>query len=134
MTIFPEDVDAVMEIVGAESCVQCITDVMIWFRAFIDKCSNSVLDVETLNAYQSINLLQLKFGEGKNKMMPYFENIKRVIIRTMIYPFVFTNSGSELSKIRECRWCGTYFLWKRLSATFCSAKCRWAFHHAENTN
>lgn len=122
---------------------QAFHSVVCWFRAFMLGCSAGVIDVATLNKYKSTRALILEFQQTKNTMNPvlspvgwredaklYTSSVERAILSAWIYPFIFTATGEELSKIRRCRQCGTFFVGIRLSATFCTTKCRMAWNYA----
>ena len=106
-------------------------------------CSAGVVDVATLNKYKCTRALILEFQQTKNTMNPVLSpigwrdgsknsdgTIERLILSSWIYPFLFTANGEELSKIRRCRQCGIFFKGIRLSAAFCTTKCRMAWNYA----
>lgn len=117
--------------------------VVHWFQTFMLACSAGVVDVTTLNKFKCTRALVLEFQQTKNAMNPILSpvgwregeqafagSIERAILSTWVYPFIFTANGKELSKIRRCRQCGTFFKGVRLSATFCTTKCRMAWNYA----
>lgn len=117
--------------------------VVRWFQTFMLGCSAGVVDVATLNRFKCTRALVLEFQQTKNTMNPILSpvawregeraldgSIERSILSAWVYPFIFTANGEELSKIRRCRQCGTFFKGVRLSATFCTTKCRMAWNYA----
>ena len=134
--IFPDEDD------GA-ALKQAFDSVIRWFQTFMLGCSAGVVDVATLNKYKCTRALILEFQQTKNTMNPVLSPIgwrdgsknsdgiiERLILSSWIYPFLFTANGEELSKIRRCRQCGIFFKGIRLSAAFCTTKCRMAWNYA----
>ena len=133
--IFP-DVD------DSAAVKQAFRSLVRWFQTFMLGCSAGVVDVATLNEYRCTRALILEFQPTKNAMNPLLVPvgwreelrnvdgvIQRMILSEWIYPFLFTANGDALSKIRRCRQCGTFFKGQRLSATFCTTKCRMAWNY-----
>lgn len=109
-------------------------------RDFIDKCIGGTVDINYLNRVLPDEEMEIKFEYFGSPMRPvvcprlpdYFghdRGLETNIRFKLLFPLVLSHK-SPLSKIKRCRRCGTFFLGKRLSATFCSDKCRGAFHHA----
>lgn len=107
-------------------------------QEFVDKINNGYMDIPLLNKHLWDQYSWAEFRPTKNSLKPtltiirgeVFPNLDRAVFDKYIYPRIFCGQGQDLAKIRKCRNCGSYFLGKRLSATFCSDKCRGAFHHA----
>ncbi|MDL2226529.1 hypothetical protein LJB86_02600 [Deltaproteobacteria bacterium OttesenSCG-928-M10] len=134
---FPEDDDAL-------ALKQAFKKVMVWFQTFMAGCTAGVMDVATLNKYKTTRALIMEFRPTKDPMNPLLAPvglrddgfdlpIERAIILSWIYPFIFSGNGKELAKMRRCRQCGKFFLGVRLSAAFCSTKCRMAYNYANRS-
>lgn len=128
---------------GGAALRQAFRSLVSWFQTFMLGCSAGVLDVATLNKYRCVRALVMEFQQTKNTMNPVLSPVgwrkdlknfdgvtQRMILSEWIYPFVFTANGEALSKIRRCRQCGTFFKGIRLSAIFCTTKCRMAWNYA----
>ena len=122
---------------------QAFSSVVHWFQTFMLGCSAGVVDVAALNKYKCTRALILEFQQTKNTMNPLLSpvgwregprtfdgGIERLILSSWNYHYLFTANGEELSKIRRCRQCGTFFKGIRLSAAFCTSKCRMAWNYA----
>ena len=134
---FPEDDDAL-------ALKQTFRKIVTWFQTFMAGCAAGVMDVATLNNYKTTRALIMEFRATKDEMNPILVPvglrddgidlpIERAIILSWIYPFIFTGNGKELAKMRRCRQCGNFFMGVRLSAAFCSTKCRMAYNYANRT-
>ncbi len=141
--VFPEDGDD-SETGGSARFRQAFRAALAWFQEFMAGCASGSMDIETLNSHRTIRKLILEFRPSKDPMNPilapigmpeeeFDDDIKRRMLALWIYPFIFTGNGRELSKIRRCQHCGAYFLGRRVSATFCTTKCRMARHYASRT-
>lgn len=128
---------------SGEALKRAFRSIIHWFQTFMLACSAGLVDVATLNKYKCVRALVLEFQQTKNAMNPVLSPvgwreggrafdgvIERMILSAWIYPFIFTANGEELSKIRRCRQCGTFFKGVRLSASFCTTKCRMAWNYA----
>ena len=141
--IFPEDTDQTTGLRGRELLVQELFKAVVWFQAFMAGCEAGRMDTGTLNEFKYTKGVILEFKPSKNLMNPALsaaqlldtqdDIIERKVLCNFVYPFLFSGQGNELSKVRRCRNCGTYFLGKRVSATFCGSKCRGAFYY-ENSH
>lgn len=133
--IFPED----MGQSGGQQAVRAFHQVANWFRAFINGCMAGRMDIAVLNRFKQTRGLVLEFTASANPLRPQLsvaelnhtsdDLIERKILSTLIYPFIFSQKGGELARIRQCRRCGVYFKAARLSASYCSNKCRMEFHY-----
>lgn len=135
--VFPED-DNALPLKEAFRCV------VTWFQTFMAGCTAGVMDVTTLNTFKTTRKLVLEFQVTKDRMNPVLApiglredglslTIERAILLSWIYPFILNGNGKELAKMRRCRQCGKFFLGVRLSAAFCSTKCRMAYNYANRT-
>ena len=141
--IFPEDADAETELRGRDLLIRELSKAVKWFQAFMAGCEAGRMDIGALNEFKYTKGVIMEFKPSKNPMNPALsaaqlldtgdDIIERKVLCNFIYPFLFSGQGNELSKVRRCRNCGTYFLGKRISATFCGNKCRSAFYY-ENLN
>lgn len=111
-------------------------------RKFIDKCIVGHVDISFLNKYLDIEDVIVEFSPTNNAMRPvvcprlpnyHAEDwgLEKALCIRWLYPLVL-DYKVPLAKIKCCKNCGKYFIAKRLSATFCSDKCRGAFHYAAN--
>ena len=111
-------------------------------RAFADKCIVGHVDISFLNKYLDIEDVIVEFSPTNNAMRPvvcprlpnyHAEDwgLEKALCIRWLYPLVL-DYKVPLAKIKCCKNCGKYFIAKRLSATFCSDKCRGAFHYAAN--
>ena len=113
---------------------------LISLQEFFDKLSDGFIDIVELNKHFYDESSFFEFKQTQNPLKPTlsitrgenYSTLNRTIFDRYIYPRLFGGQVQELTKIRKCRNCGLYFLSKRLSATFCSDKCRGAFHHANS--
>ena len=139
---FPED-DLYMNGQIGSTIIHSFWGVTIWLAEFIDKCIGGYIDILFLNNYFFFGDCWASLASSKNPLKPYVsikrpwdENydmeIKQKIMDTLIFPFILPGNGASLTKLSKCRNCGKYFVGKRLSAVFCSDKCRGAFHHANS--
>lgn len=131
---FPEDDDG-------QALKEAFRSVVIWFQAFMEGCTDGVMDVATLNSFLPTSHLNLEFKTTLDMMNPVLAPVglladdlvlplEQSILLLWIYPFIFNNNGQALTKLRRCRQCGTFFRGQRLSATFCTTKCRMAYNYA----
>lgn len=134
---FPEDDNSL-------ALKQAFRTVVTWFQTFMAGCTAGVMDVATLNRYKTTRALIMEFRATKDRMNPVLAPvglrddgidlpIERAIILSWIYPFIFSGNGKELTKMRRCRQCGNFFMGVRLSAAFCSTKCRMAYNYANRS-
>lgn len=111
-------------------------------RSFVDKCIAGHIDTTFLNTHLSWEDHTAEFSATSNPMRPIFcpslpsaygedWEIEKALCYRILYPLVL-DPKAPLTKIKCCRNCGKYFIAKRLSATFCSDKCRGAYHYAAN--
>jgi hypothetical protein len=141
--VFPEDTDQATGQRGRELFVRELFKAVKWFQAFMAGCEAGRMDIKTLNEFKYTEGVTMEFKPSKNPMNPALsaaqlldtgdDIIERKVLCNFVYPFLFSGQGNELSKVRRCRNCGTYFLGKRVSATFCGSKCRGAFYY-KNSN
>ena len=141
--VFPEDGPAGSgvqpDVSGRLRFVQALHGTVEWFRTFMAGCERGRMDIRTLNAFPYSQGLVMAFAPSKNPMNPALEPaelydlgddlLERKLLYTFVYPFIFSGQGGELAKVRRCRNCDTYFLGRRVSATFCGSKCRGAFYY-----
>jgi len=142
--IFPEDVDAVTGSLGQDLLVTELFKAVEWFRAFMAGCEAGRMDVGTLNEFKFTRGLLMEFRPSRNPMNPELsaaelldmgdDLIERKLLCHLIYPFLFSGQGHELSKVRRCRRCGIYFLAKRVSAAFCGSQCRGSYYYENSTH
>lgn len=139
--IFPEDI-VNTGIRGHDMFVRELFSVVEWFRIFMAGCESGRMDIGTLNEFKYTKGVIMEFKLSRNPMNPALsvaqlfdtgdDIIERKLLCNLIYPFLFSGQGNELSKVRRCRNCGRYFLGKRISATFCGSKCRGTFYYAHS--
>jgi hypothetical protein len=137
--IFPEDIDTATGMPGQDIFVMELLKVVEWFRTFMAGCESGRMDVGTLNEFKYTKGVIMEFKPSRNPMNPDLsaaelldmgdDIIERKLLCHLIYPFLFSGQGQELSKIKRCRRCGVYFLGKRVSASFCGSQCRGAFYY-----
>ena len=141
--VFPEDGDD-SETGGATRFRKAFRSAVSWFRLFMAGCASGVVDTDTLNKFGSTRKLLMRFKNSKDPLNPILvpigkgkedmdDIIQRRVLTEWVYPFIFTDNGLELSRVRRCRNCGTYFLGRRASATFCTSKCRMAHYYASRS-
>ena len=138
--VFPEPGDN-SETGGIARFRQAFRSALTWFQNFMAGCAAGSMDIETLNTHKTSRKLIMEFRPSKDPMNPILApigmsedeldgDIKRRMLAVWVYPFIFAGNGRELSKVRRCQHCGTYFLGQRVSATFCTSKCRMAHYYA----
>lgn len=138
--IFPED-DLGGKLEYGRRFLTTLESAIIPFILFFERLGEGFIDLQFLNKYffdaesifelkQTTNPLKPTVSITRGNFFPIFE---RAILDKYIYPRILGGQVQELEKVRKCRNCGKFFIGKRLSATFCSDKCRGAFHHAANT-
>ena len=140
--IFLEDIDPETGMRGQDLLMRELFNAVEWFQVFMAGCASGRMDVGTLNKFKYTKGVVMEFIPSRNPMNPALsvaelfdtgdDIIERKLLCNFIYPFLFSGQGNELSKIRRCRHCGAYFLGKRVSATFCSSKCRGAFYYEQS--
>lgn len=119
-----------------------VTSFVNRLRTFVDKCIAGHIDITFLNTHLKHEEHSVEFSATSNPMRPtvcptlpsnYGEDweIETALCYRILYPLSL-DYKTPLSKIKRCRNCGKYFVSKRLSAAFCSDKCRGAFHYAAN--
>ena len=113
---------------------------VIKIRTFADKCIAGHVDTTFLNTHLNWEDHEAEFSATSNPMRPIFcptlpsahgedWGAEKALCYRILYPLVL-DPKAPLTKIKCCRNCGKYFIAKRLSATFCSDKCRGAYHYA----
>ena len=137
--VFPEDTDATTGIRGQDLFMRELFTAVMWFQTFMAGCESGRMDIGTLNEFKYTKGIVMEFKPSKNPMNPALsaaelfdtgdDIIEKKVLCNLVYPFLFAGQGNELSKIRRCRHCSTYFLGKRVSATFCGSQCRGAFYY-----
>ncbi|CAK7043028.1 MAG: hypothetical protein DELT_02909 [Desulfovibrio sp.] len=137
--VFPDDIEDATGRCGQELFMAALFQTVKWFRSFMAGCESGHMDIKTLNEFKYTKGFILEFQPSGNPMNPALsaaelydtgdDVIERKLLCNFIYPFLFSNQGSELTKVRRCRNCGTYFIGKRVSATFCGTKCRNTYYY-----
>lgn len=134
--VFPED----SRITYGGDFLNEFNSMLLALQEFFNKLGDGFIDIIELNKHFYDQASFFEFKQTKNPLKPTlsitrgdnYPTLNRAIFDRYIYPRIFGGQVQELTKIRKCRNCGSYFLSKRLSATFCSDKCRGAFHHANS--
>lgn len=137
--VFPEDIERISGVLGQHLFMKSLLRAVEWFQHFMAGCEAGYIDVQTLNDFKFTKGFIMEFQPSKNPMNPMLsvaelydtgdDIIERKLLCNFIYPFLFSGQGSELMKVRKCRYCGTYFIGKRISATFCRTKCRNSYYY-----
>lgn len=148
---FPED-DGTAD-GGAARLRRAFQDVRVWFQEFMSGCAAGEMNVETLNAHGPRRNLLLEFRAARDRLNPVLtpvglsglsgpadlaeeacdSDVKGRLLALWVYPLIFSGNGRELARVRRCRQCGTHFPGRRVSASFCTAKCRMAHHYAHRS-
>lgn len=135
-TFFPEDSSPY-----GSDFLREFNDILFNLDLFFDKLNSGFIDIVELNKHFYDMDSQYEFRQTNNPLKPTLEILRGdncfctldvLIFDRYIYPKIFSGKSQELTKVKKCRNCGDYFLGKRLSAIFCSDKCRGAFHHANS--
>ncbi|MDL2266992.1 hypothetical protein LJC46_03275 [Desulfovibrio sp. OttesenSCG-928-G15] len=138
--VFFDDIDESSGATGEERFLEAFGQTFTWFEQFMASCEAGKMNVSALNKYKATRHISFAFTAPPNNPMnpmltpdemgePYDERLESVLLVRFVYPILFGNKGRELTKIKRCLFCGTYFLAKRLSATFCSDTCRGGYHY-----
>ena len=103
------------------------------YKQFLDNYIKGSPDISFINKLKSyFKLIKFEYIKSNNdwSLEIVYDEEEEVYIRTFedyvnweIFRLFLTGQGKIFSQIKKCKWCSSYFLYRRKDQKYCSEKC-----------